>query len=269
MSIITISRGTYSGGKAVAEALGSKLGYPCISKEIIFDAAEEFGIPEEKITASLMEPPKSWKLKPSRRIAHLNFVRFALLKAVKDGNIVYHGFAGHLLFGSALPILRVRVISNMEDRIQSAMDEDQSTRKQAISRITKMDKQISKWVRVLYDMEWQHPSLYDLVINLEHFSIDGAVEMIEKMTQIDDFKNTEAFQETFNNQFLCSLVWAALTKDQVTSSADVSVSASDGNVTIAGNVGSENILEAIESIANTVEGVKNVINKVEIGSDWY
>ena len=53
MAIITISRGSYSGGKAVAERLSEKLGYPCISKEIILDAAEEFGVPEEQLVAAL------------------------------------------------------------------------------------------------------------------------------------------------------------------------------------------------------------------------
>ena len=65
MAIITISRGTFSGGKAVAEALGKKLDYPCLSKEIILDAVEEFGVPEEKLVAALEEPPKSWTLKPT------------------------------------------------------------------------------------------------------------------------------------------------------------------------------------------------------------
>jgi hypothetical protein len=39
MPIITISRGTFSGGKDVAECLAGKLGYPCISREVIVEAA--------------------------------------------------------------------------------------------------------------------------------------------------------------------------------------------------------------------------------------
>ena len=43
MSIITISRGTFSGGRDLAECLAQKLGYPCISREVIVEAAERYG----------------------------------------------------------------------------------------------------------------------------------------------------------------------------------------------------------------------------------
>ena len=50
MAIITISRGTYTGGKKVAESLASKLGYPCLSREeIIREASIDFDIPEEEL----------------------------------------------------------------------------------------------------------------------------------------------------------------------------------------------------------------------------
>ena len=42
MAIITISRGTMSGGKKLAELLCQRLGYQCISREIIVEAAEKY-----------------------------------------------------------------------------------------------------------------------------------------------------------------------------------------------------------------------------------
>jgi hypothetical protein len=39
MSVITISRGSYSHGKEIAEKVAQKLGYECISREIILEAA--------------------------------------------------------------------------------------------------------------------------------------------------------------------------------------------------------------------------------------
>ncbi len=38
MSIISISRGSYSRGKEVAEKVASKLGYECLSRYILLDA---------------------------------------------------------------------------------------------------------------------------------------------------------------------------------------------------------------------------------------
>lgn len=269
MAIITISRGTFSGGKAVAEAVGKRLGYPCLSKEVILDAVEEFGVPEEKLVAALEEPPKAWTLKPSRRIAHLNYVRYALLKAAKNGEMVYHGYAGHLLLSGIPKILRIRIIADVEYRIDAAMKELNLTRLDAISMIEKLDKQSRNWTNFLYGIDWDHPSLYDTVINLDCISIESSAEIIEKMVSLRDFQPTEASKKAFDDQLLSSLVWAALTKEKETSSANVRVSSDDGTVTISGSVGSETNQKAVGEVAMKVPGVRQVKNEVGIGSDWH
>ncbi|MBW1912541.1 MAG: cytidylate kinase family protein, partial [Deltaproteobacteria bacterium] len=45
MPIITISRGSYSKGKEVAEKVSQKLGYECISRDVLLEASEEFNVP--------------------------------------------------------------------------------------------------------------------------------------------------------------------------------------------------------------------------------
>ena len=49
MSIITISRGSYSRGVEIAEKIAKRLGYECISREVLLEASKEFNIPEEKV----------------------------------------------------------------------------------------------------------------------------------------------------------------------------------------------------------------------------
>lgn len=46
MAIITISRGSYHRGREVAETLAARLGYECVSREILLEASNEFNIPE-------------------------------------------------------------------------------------------------------------------------------------------------------------------------------------------------------------------------------
>ena len=45
MGIITISRGSYNRGKEIAQKLSEKLGYECISREILLKASEDFNVP--------------------------------------------------------------------------------------------------------------------------------------------------------------------------------------------------------------------------------
>lgn len=268
MAIITISRGTYSGGKAVAEALGRKLKYPCISKEIILDAAEEFGVPESKLTAAMETPPKAWIETPAKKIAHLNYVRYALLKRAKENDLVYHGYAGHLLLGNISHVICVRVIADMEFRIKAAIEDKKLTRKEAISFIKKLDKQGLNWTRFLYGVDWNDPALYDIVINLDRISVGGAVDIIAQMAGMDEFRPDENSMRALDNQVLSSLVWAALTKDKRTNNSNLQVASDNGKVTISGSVGSKKTIMAIDEVTREVEGVTEVINEAGIGADW-
>ena len=57
MSIITISRGSYSGGEEIAEKVAKKMGYDYISREILLDASEMFNIPEIKLARAINDAP--------------------------------------------------------------------------------------------------------------------------------------------------------------------------------------------------------------------
>jgi len=57
MAIITISRGSYSRGREVAEQLAKRLGYECISRDILLETCEEFSIPELRLEKALHDAP--------------------------------------------------------------------------------------------------------------------------------------------------------------------------------------------------------------------
>jgi len=270
MAIIMISRGTYSGGKAVAETLAAKLGYTCVSNEILFEAAEQYKVPEERLNAAMNEPPRVWRHKPGMKVAHINFGRATLLTRAKaaEGNIVYHGNAGHMLLTDLAQVIRVRIVADREYRIQAAMTEEGLDRKKAEERIAKDDKRVMKWTQGLYGVDWQEPSLYDMVLNLEKMSTDAAVEMIVHMTELSDFKPTPESRQAFEDLLLSSLVWAELTKNQFTRSADVRITADRGVITVSGKATSHKIIDIIPLIAQEVAGVKEVRNEVGVGSDW-
>jgi hypothetical protein len=88
MAIIMISRGTFSGGRGVAEELAARLGFPCISRGTVFDTSVGFGIPEAELDNLAVDSPAFWKQVPGRRIALVNIIRAALLKLSRDGNLV-------------------------------------------------------------------------------------------------------------------------------------------------------------------------------------
>ncbi len=58
MSIVTISRGSYSRGREVAEKVAKELNnYECISRDILIETSKQFNIPEIKLIRAIHDAP--------------------------------------------------------------------------------------------------------------------------------------------------------------------------------------------------------------------
>ncbi len=82
MAIITISRGTFSGGQSLAECIAEKLGYRCISREVLVEAAKQYGVPLEKLSKALEDAPGFLERLTTERAHYLACIRVALCKEV-------------------------------------------------------------------------------------------------------------------------------------------------------------------------------------------
>lgn len=270
MAIITISRGSYSGGKAVAEQLGARLDCPVLSREqVLLQAAEDYGISERELTDSLNHPPPFWQQVLGKRLAYVKCVTAVLFDHVRHGNLIYHGNVGHLLLAGVPHLLRVRVIASMAQRIQAAMAQAKLNREQAIAHIQRVDNERSKWAQVLYGVNWNDPGQYDVILNLERITAGSACETLAQMAELEEFQPTTASRQQLEDASLSSKVWAAMARNPLTRSAGLEVSAKDGEVTITGNVSSTKAADAVAEIANMVPGVKSLRSEVGMGGDWH
>jgi cytidylate kinase len=263
MSIIAVSRGTYSGGEAVAMGLAERLGYRCVSREVILDAAWRYNLPEDELATAMEKAPPLWERMAGARATHIVFVRAALSKYALEGNMIYHGYLGHLFLPGVSHVIRVRVIADAEFRIQAAMERHPGySRKEAIAYIEKMDKTRRQWTRFLFDVEWDDPSLYDIVLNLSRMSVPTACHAVMRLVEREDFKPTPASLKALRDLALSSQVSAALATDSRTKGAELEVAADDGRVTVTGTTQSPVVLEAVSSVVRGLPGVKEVKSQV-------
>jgi cytidylate kinase len=131
MAIITISRGSYSKGKEIAERLAKRLGYECISREILIDASKEFNIPEVKLIRALHDAPSVLDRFTYGKERYIAYIKCALLDHVKKDNVVYHGLAGHFFLQGIPNVIKVRIISNIEDRVKEEMKRENISEEEA------------------------------------------------------------------------------------------------------------------------------------------
>ncbi|MGI9569803.1 MAG: AAA family ATPase, partial [Desulfobulbia bacterium] len=197
MSIITISRGSYSRGKEVAESLASKLNYDCVSREIILEASREFDIPEIKLMRALQDPVSILDRFHNGKERYVNFFRSALLNYLKKDNVLYHGLAGHFFLQDIPRVLKVRINTNIEDRVREEMMQENISSEQARYMLIKDDEERRKWGLHLYGRDTSDSKYYDMVINLTQVSVDDAVQTLYDVSQRPAFQVTVESKKLF------------------------------------------------------------------------
>jgi cytidylate kinase len=256
MSIITISRGSYSHGKAVAERVARELGYECIARDILLQASKEYNVPEIMLYQAIQGTPSILERILKSRSKYVHYIQAALLKQCRNDNVVYQGFAGHFFLKDIPHVLKVRIIAEMEQRIQLVMDRDGVSRKEAVRFIHKLDDQRRKWGLQLYGIDTADPGLYDLVINISRISVEDAAHLIVHTVGMEQFRTTPESQKRLEDLALAAEVKASLLDVK----PEVEVQAHRGLVTIRTKQSvsldwQRNVRERIDQIAEVLEVV--------------
>lgn len=192
MAIVTISRGCFSHGKDIAEAVAKRLGYECISQEVLLEASRTFNLPEEKLLASLHDAPGLMERITHVRQRIIDRIETALLEHVVKDNVVYHGFAGQILLDGIDHVLKVRVIADMEERINLLMVRQQIPRDESIARIDREDEERLEWYRSIYRIDGSDPRLYDMVLHIGRLTVADACDIVCRIAGGERFRTTPA-----------------------------------------------------------------------------
>ncbi len=258
MAIITISRGSFSGGKMVAESVAQRLGYRCIDRDQIIQKAEAWGVSQDELRTAIEKPPTFLGQSPQTRYRYLAFIQAALTDEAQTGNAIYHGLAAHLLFGKGPRVLRTRIIAPMEFRIEQVHNRLKCNRKEAIAYIEKVDEDRRKWTKFLYDVDWTDASLYDVVLNLEQMNVPEACDVICSTSKLKCFERTNESQRAMENLAMASHVKANLAMDPATANLQFEVVAEGGSVSVKGGIVSPGQAKTIGAIVRGVPGVTAV-----------
>lgn len=187
--IITISREKGAGGRIIAGKLAKKLGrrWNYYHRDIV-----------DKIAAQTKTTPEDVKKVDEKDISYLegilgswvgqeylsmdNYAQ-SLMKVLadigKDGYAIVVGRGANFLFKDAL---KIRVISDTEQRIKWLMLYEKLSKKAATELIKKSDANRKNFVVNLYGLDPEDPKYYDVVIKTSNnLSVDVAVDLIAKL----------------------------------------------------------------------------------------
>jgi cytidylate kinase len=264
MSIITISRGTYSGGEELARGVAERLGWPCVSREMVLKTAAAYGVSAEALDAAMERRPPLWKRMSGKRDCHLILLRAALCEHIVAGNVVFQGQVAHLFLPGISHVISVRVIAGLEFRVAALMEHRHLSRKEAIAYIEQVDEERRRWSRFFFNAEWDDALIYDMVINLNRMSIESACQVVVRLSQQKEFQPTAASIRAMQDLSLSSRVFARLAMDWRAAGTSLHVEADEGFVTVSGTTHSSELLEAIPGIVRQVSGVRGLQSKARL-----
>ncbi len=257
MAVITISRGSYSRGKEIAEKVAEKLGYKCISRDLLLEVSKEYNIPEVKLVHAIHDAPSILDRLNHKKDQYVAFIKSALLNHFKQDNIVYHGLAGHFFVRHVPHALKVRVIADMDERIQLEMERKSLNEAKARRILERDDKQRREWSKDLYGIDTADSSLYDMVVHIRQMTVDDAVDLI------CDTVSKEAFQTTPRSQRLLEdlALSAAIQKVLMDVERDIKVCVDNQTAYIETQsaLGAEkSLVKEIREVTETFDGILNI-----------
>jgi cytidylate kinase len=232
MSVITISRGSYSHGKRVAEQVADKLGYECISREDILRASNHYDVSQIELFRAAHEGPVALRRIAYGKQRYVTHVRKAILDRLGKDNVVYHGFVGHLFVQGVSHVLKVRIVADLEQRVPAEMSRRGISATRARKSLEQDDAAHIHWSRYLSGADMADPKQYDMVLPMKNKSIDEAVEIITRAARGPSFQPTAQSRGAMELLLLAARVQESLMEE--TPFAKVGIEETDLVVTTRG-----------------------------------
>lgn len=195
MSVIVISKGSYSHGNEVAAKVAQRLDLKCISRDLLIGTSKKFNIAELRLIRAIEDSPSFLEKYTFGREKYIKYIKAAILNELAKGKVIYHGFAGHFLVRDISHVLKVRIIADMEERIAYMMKRENVSKEDAAQLVKKVDIERTKWSLKLYGMDNWDSRLYDLVINIGKVTLDHAVDLVCQTVQLKAFQPTAESQK--------------------------------------------------------------------------
>ncbi len=191
MAIISFSRKIASYGDETAFELAKLLDYKFIDKKILEKDLVHCGISSENLKHYDERKPGFWASLSRNRDEYLDYLREVIYEHAQDGNCIFIGRGGFALLQNIPGCYAVRLVASDDIRAARLMKEFDWSEKKARLLMAESDTNREGFHKCFFDMEYQDPAQYDLVLNMDTISPRTASEIIKHACLTTISKNAE------------------------------------------------------------------------------
>jgi len=207
-TVVSISRTLAAGGEEIGRLVAGELGFRYVDDEIITKASEYAGVSPETVArveqsqslvgrileaievggileASAVAPLPELALPEFEggpvvpaRLTYQNLIQRVIREAAQAGKVVFVAHGTSVPLADMSGLLRVLITASPTVRAERLMALTDIGERQAKKSIEDSDRERQNFFRRFYNLRQELPTLYDLVVNTDRFTVPEAVRLI-------------------------------------------------------------------------------------------
>ncbi|UCH22528.1 MAG: cytidylate kinase family protein [Deltaproteobacteria bacterium] len=264
MPLITISQSIGSEGLTIARLVADGLGLKLYDDFELQQMALKIGIDAKDIKSLDEKAPGLFdRILYNRPELYLDYMETVIYEVARAGEGVIIGHGSQMLLRNFDCALHVRVQTATQIRIKNIMDQHGVSRPAAEKLLRKIEDRQRGFFRYAFHLDWDDPSLYDVIINTGKMGADTAAGLIINAANSEDIRTCSIYAlDVMERLSLEKQIHAALLKNEInviTLNVDVP---EKGLAHISGFTSSVDDKDRIEKVIKKVPGITDVKTEV-------
>jgi cytidylate kinase len=274
MAIITISRELAALGDETAHELSKRFDYRFIDKQILEERMKSHGVESQTLEKYDERKPGFIASLLQDRDDYLHFLKMAIFEeaaAVGGKGCVLVGRGANAVLADIPGVVPVFLVANMDIRIERVRSYFQCDEKKARSIIEQSDRDRTGFHKYFFESEWKEPGNYRVSLNTAHLHPSVCARIIEQLRADTVSPEVEAeLAQKLDAALLAQRVVHHVLYEKGVRVHFFDVTANNiGTVTLFGVTNSKAVIDQAAAAAEEVEGVKNVIQSIQIVEEYH
>jgi cytidylate kinase len=260
MPLITINYSFGTEGKDIAQTVAQKLGVELFDDKKLRTFVTKSEVSTFTENRFDLQAPGFWQRLRSREPqVYLDIMEAAVYDIARKGEGVIIGHGSQMLLRDFSCAFHVRLLSTLKLRVENLVSSQDISRDAAAELIAKYDKSQKAFFRYAFQIDFDKPSLYDLVINMDKMKKKTVARLIMEALESEDIQ-TCSFDalSSMENLALERKIHAELLEKQIDISTLKIAVPKIGEAEITGTAVSQEEKDRIIEIVNSVHGVSHV-----------
>jgi cytidylate kinase len=211
-NVVTISKQAGCGGDEIALKVSRILGYAYFDKSLMVDLAKSLGVSEEDIVdfseddyrvqgfvekiLRRKRPVATSIIMRSNTIVRksldeeevLSLIQTVINSLAKRGKAVIVGRGGQAILKDEVGVLHVRIVAPLAVRVKRIVERARPFRlefsqEDALKLIEDSDKATAEYLRRFYNIDWEDPTMYEMVLNTGKMDLSTAAKIIASLAR--------------------------------------------------------------------------------------